>query len=577
MEKTTEDIREYLSENTNVVAFGDLPDYRTEGQWEGRESFEQLMSFMSLLTVLILFCSVFLISNTMNTIISEQKVIIAGMKAIGATKAQVFRSFLLTSTIMGVIGAILGGLLGVFVSYYVLNEISEPFGLDPGFMVHMPTVLISFFVGMVVVILASLPALFRSTKVTVREGLESHGIATNFGESSIEKHLMRVQGIPRTIQMGIRNAVRTKGRSMATIFQVALAVGLVLSMLVLGASINKVTEGTWEDRRWDLWISTEGNAPYNLSADNETLFTDIEGVRSAEPIRNMWVEYEGRTMEVYGRTHNTTMYVHHMKKGRWWSEQEQRDREQVIVVGSGIAEIESIKVGDDLTMMTATGLYTFEVIGIDKTVLDNGQCFHAPWTSVNKVLKKENNTVSGFQIKTESKDHDQIDKTAERVYRTLEKEGFQLEITFHYVEEEENINQNKALSGLFLTVSFIIVLISLIGLMNTLTMNVLDRTKEIGMLRCIGAKARDIKVVFGSEGVFLSVIGWIIGIPIGFVLIHYIYNWVENAMKISLPEIFPLNYVIISFIFTLFGTFLIIMAPVSRAAKFKPGDALRYE
>jgi len=577
MEETTEDIRSYLSENTDVVAFGDLPDYREEGQWEGRETFEQLMSFMTLLTVIILFCSVFLISNTMNTIIAEQRTVIAQLKAIGATRLQVFRSFLITSAIMGIIGAILGALLGIFVSHFVLISMAEPFGLDPGFSVHLTTVFLSFVLGVGVVILASLPALYRSTKVTVREGMESHGISTQFGEGTIEKYLMRIKGLPRTIQMGIRNAVRTKGRSAATVFQVALAVGLVLSMLVLGASINKITEETWKDRTWDLMAFPQGVVPYAMTADNATLFTDIDGVRSAEPMRNADCEFNGRTMAIWGRTHNTTTYVRHVNKGRWWTEQEELERTSVIVVGSGIAAFEDIKVGDEVSLMTATGKHSFSVIGIDKTVLDDGRVFHAPWTTLNKVLGKENNTVSGFYLKTDSKDHGEIDRTTEQIYKELEKEGFHLEIMVQYVMVQEEVEQNDALGGLFLTVSFIIVFISLIGLMNTLTMNVLDRTKEIGMLRCIGAKAKDIKAVFSSEGVFLAILGWIIGVPIGYALTQYIYAWVDDAMKITLPEMFPLEFVFWSFLFTIIGTVVVILAPVTRAARFKPGDALRYE
>jgi len=361
------------------------------------------------------------------------------------------------------------------------------------------------------------------------------------------------------------------------VLQVALAVGLVLSMLVLGASINQITEDTWEDRTWDLRVSTQGITPYQLTADNASLFTDIEGVRSAEPARNADCEFNGRTMEIWGRSHNTTTYVHHVRKGRWWTEQEEQEGKMVIVAGSGIAAFEDIKVGDVISLMTATGKHNFTVIGIDKTVLDDGRVFHSPWNTLNEVLRKDNNTVSGFFLQTDSKDHGEIDRTTERIFKELEKEGFQLEMTIKYVEVEENVEQNKALGGLFLSVSFIIVFISLIGLMNTLTMNILDRTKEIGMLRCIGAKAKDIRAVFGSEGVFLSTIGWIIGVPIGYGLTQYIYGWVEDTMKITLPEMFPVKFVLWSFLFTVIGTFVVILAPIMRAARLKPGDALRYE
>ena len=88
MAKTVEVIRDYLVASTSVVAFDDLADVREEGFWEGREIFSQIMNFMAILAFMILFVSLFLIANTMNTIVSEQTREIAMMKAIGATRAR---------------------------------------------------------------------------------------------------------------------------------------------------------------------------------------------------------------------------------------------------------------------------------------------------------------------------------------------------------------------------------------------------------------------------------------------------------------------------------------------------------
>ena len=97
MNKTVEVIRDYLVANTSIVAFDDLADVREKGFWEGREIFSQIMNFMAILAFMILFVSLFLIANTMNTIVSEQTREIAMMKAIGATRGTVFRSFLTTA------------------------------------------------------------------------------------------------------------------------------------------------------------------------------------------------------------------------------------------------------------------------------------------------------------------------------------------------------------------------------------------------------------------------------------------------------------------------------------------------
>ncbi|NIP36354.1 MAG: FtsX-like permease family protein, partial [Thermoplasmata archaeon] len=139
VDDTIEDIRDYLTEHTTVVAFAELPRVRVGTQFDGKEMFNNIINSLVVLTATILLASTFLISNTMNTIIAEQKREIGQMKAIGATGRQVFRSFLTTATILGIIGASLGAIIGIFVAHFILSSFSTSFGLTIGLMVHIPT------------------------------------------------------------------------------------------------------------------------------------------------------------------------------------------------------------------------------------------------------------------------------------------------------------------------------------------------------------------------------------------------------------------------------------------------------
>ncbi|MEI8334063.1 MAG: FtsX-like permease family protein, partial [Chloroflexota bacterium] len=130
---------------------------------------------------------------------------------------------------------------------------------------------------------------------------------------------------------------------------------------------------------------------------------------------------------------------------------------------------------------------------------------------------------------------------------------------------------------MFLMVSFIIVLIVLVGLMSTLVMNILDRTTEIGMLRCIGARSRDVRNVFASEGLFLAFLGWVVGLPLGWVVYRIMAAAMASAMKLTLPDKFAWVYVGLSFVFAMVGTLIVIFFPLRRATNMKPGDAIRYE
>ena len=123
----------------------------------------------------------------------------------------------------------------------------------------------------------------------------------------------------------------------------------------------------------------------------------------------------------------------------------------------------------------------------------------------------------------------------------------------------------------------VIILISMIGLISTLTMNIMDRTKEIGMLRCIGAKSRDIRRTFSTEGVFIAIMGWIVGIPLG-VFISWMISYLgTDMMDIEVPFTFPPMLIVYAGLIAIIGTAVIIQLPLMRATRFKPGDAIRYQ
>jgi len=107
-------------------------------------------------------------------------------------------------------------------------------------------------------------------------------------------------------------------------------------------------------------------------------------------------------------------------------------------------------------------------------------------------------------------------------------------------------------------------------------MVVLERTREIGMLRCIGAHARDIRQIFATEGLTLALAGWLIGVPLGFGLAHAVVTLAENVFNEHILFAFPALNIPIALIGTIGLAALVMQIPLRRAVRFKPGEALRY-
>jgi ABC-type antimicrobial peptide transport system permease subunit len=107
-------------------------------------------------------------------------------------------------------------------------------------------------------------------------------------------------------------------------------------------------------------------------------------------------------------------------------------------------------------------------------------------------------------------------------------------------------------------------------------MSVIERTREIGVLRCVGARAKDVRRIFTVEGLTVAVLGWLFGIALGWAMGHGLVSLTASLVNVDLSFVFPAANVAITLVGTVVLTLLVLLGPVRRAIHLKPGDALRY-
>ena len=139
---------------------------------------------------------------------------------------------------------------------------------------------------------------------------------------------------------------------------------------------------------------------------------------------------------------------------------------------------------------------------------------------------------------------------------------------------------NQILGGvtfLLSAIAFISLIVGGIGIMNSMFTNVLERTSEIGIMKSIGAKNKDIMKIFLIEAGIIGLIGGIIGATIGQSLAFYIANLINESN--FLPLTIQINFPVIA-LMILFAAGISILAgylPAKRASRLKPVDAIRYD
>ena len=247
----------------------------------------------------------------------------------------------------------------------------------------------------------------------------------------------------------------------------------------------------------------------------------------------------------------------------------------MLVVEQSIARASNTHLGQRVKLRTAAGDVPFTVVGIVSDQQENGTVLYAPLTTMQSVLHTPG-AVNAYWIQTTSASHNLIDQTNTRLEDAFAAHGLQIKTQSEYVGAANDRATYRGVTTAITVLGLLIVAISMVALINTLTMVVLERTREIGILRCIGAHARDVRRIFATEGLTIALAGWLIGIPLGFGLAHAVVTLAENVFNEHVLFTFPALNIPIALIGTLILALLVMQIPLRRAVRFKPGEALRY-
>lgn len=181
-----------------------------------------------------------------------------------------------------------------------------------------------------------------------------------------------------------------------------------------------------------------------------------------------------------------------------------------------------------------------------------------------------------FSVKVKVKSKEDVD----RVKGIIEGMGFPTSSIKQTIAQIERLFLAvKIVLGAF---GMIALLVASIGIFNTMTIALLERTKEIGIMKAVGATDSDVKRVFNTESGLIGLLGGIMGLFIGY-LLGVLTNGFVNYLAMSFGgqpnDIFytPINFAVGTVIFAFVVSLIAGIYPSKRAAKLNPIEALRYE
>jgi putative ABC transport system permease protein len=550
-----------------------------------------VFSLLRILIIVAVIMSGFLILNTVTTLVAEQTAIIGTLKAVGGARGAIKRGYLVSVGIYSMLATLPAVALGVFGGYQLGSQLATTVPIDIGPLVlQWWIVSVSLAVGFGVPLLAALLPLWNGTRISVRDALAAYGVSAGNGNGVMARLGQRLTWISQTVWLGLRGVFRKRWSAALTVLTLTLAGVSFLVVQTASTSVASTVRSVNANIAADVEI--DADQPLSISQ----LRSQLSAVGNIRRVERFWhdqsVETSWGQMQVMAFDPDTQLYHYRLTSGRWLATGETNT---VLLSDEALAR-SGLRIGDTLTISEQGNQATLRIVGTVKQSIDHFGGIGAVIMSLDTynqfagVSAGSSGDVGdvgqAFLVQAQDRSPGAVNQLTDDLDRLLNQEatqdcsqlcsGGRFGVMLLSFETTQQLQNWIVLYALLYAVALIVGIAGALGLANALTASVLERRREIGMLRAMGASSRRIGQVFWSEGLALGGISWlaggIIGLPLAYLFVRAFGQLVMPLDFVIDPAAFVVMLVAVVVIAT-----LATIAPSLRAAQIRIVDMLRYE
>ena len=497
-----------------------------------------ILGILLALGILIVLLSSSLIANTLNALLNQHLRYIGVIKLIGGQRRQVFFMYLTLILAFGILALLISIPLGGQGAYGLALFIASELNFNIlGYRIVPAALIVQILVGLLVPLIAGLVPVLNGSRVTVLRalsgGLAEDQMQAKAGEDRVSwwdrvqlkaTHLLARRRIhfPRPFVISIRNTFRRKGRLALTLFTLTMGGAIFIAVFNVRVTLHDYIGQIGKYFVAD--VSLDFDRPYRLIEIEQTL-KNVEGIQHVEGwqfVSGELLDENNEVLEninVFGPPADSRLIEPILVAGRWIRVDDVR---KLAVSEGALGYFPDLKPGDTVNLKIEGRDEVWEVVGVFKFVDREGVLAYAPYEYISKVNHLVNRAYS-FRLVTDRHDRPYQDAKAEELDQYLRDRGFKVRVA-----EAGRASLDTAVESLDTLVVFLLIMAILtavvgsMGLTGTMGMNVLERTREIGIMRAIGADDRAVMRTVIAEGMVIGVISFglavLLSIPFTYLL-----------------------------------------------------------
>ena len=570
------ELEEWAEKGGRTVYRIEIP---TPGEHPFNDSMSALLFVQAVFGWLALGLGGLLVVNMVSALLAQQVRQIGVMKTIGASTGQMLRIYLGLVLILGVFALAIALPAATWAAKGYAAFVGDMLNFDIDDDAIAPGVLaLEAGVGLLTPVLVATRPICRGARVPVLQALGDYGVAQGgFGTRGLDLLLGRLRSVARPLLLSIRNTFRQRRRLFLTLSTLAVGGGIFVAAVSVRASMVSTVDDAFSYRPYDIDVRFAW--PYRAERV-EAAVGQVSTVVQAESwgwTQATRVYADGTESDPFSLDAppvSTELMVPDVIEGRWLLPED----ENALVVNHVWADEEpDVRVGDEVVLEINGRETAWQVVGIVREVMA-GPNTYANYPTFARVAREAGNAGS-VMVVTERSDAASHEATARVLEQAFQDAGLDvLRTETMTVARQVVVDHFSIITSVLFITSVLAATVGGMGLMSTMSISVLERTREIGVMRAIGASTHDVLQIVVGEGIFIGLLSCIIAAllawPIGTltsallgrILMQTPFNFVYSLSGLAL-------WVGIVVLFTAAASFV----PAWKASRLTVREGLAYE
>lgn len=542
VEATTSNLAQWLKGQGHVVGEIRIPPPLMHPHQTQMNSVMQTLLIFSLLA---LGLSGILTASIIGGMLAQQTRQIGMMKAIGARSIQITSLYATLILFLGLVAIALALPFSVLVGRASASMIAQILNLAI-YADSIPAWVfgVAVLMGTLVPLLVALEPIQRTARMTVRETLSDYGTTREtFGARGLDSWLGRIRGIDNTLLLALRNTFRRRGRLLLTLGLLAAAGGMFMTGINVKTAWDSFPTEATAMRHYDLELR------FNAPQSEQKVFAEIAritGVQKSETwnltsaavsradgldIVRTYPDGGHGSLMLRSAPPESKFMESAILSGRWL---QAGDTDGAVLNHMAATFFPNVKVGDTIRLTVQDRTAAVRVVGIVRQNLTPAAIWVTSDTYAKATGQAEQFT-NAVRISLKGHDPSRISIVAGEIERALAAENISTKVVISETMLESATSGHVYIFIFsLLTMSLVMALVGALGLMSSMGTSVIERTREFGIMRTIGAKSAIILRNVISEGVVIGLMSWVIAIAISLPL-SYVIGYLVGMNSFFVP------------------------------------------